>query len=69
MREGLSFNRSEATALLQAAVAETPGLEAMVLSTCNLTARPKHSVYGDEAASISGGCSHANVSSPQACVS
>ncbi len=34
-----------------------------------LTARPKHSVYGEEAAPISGGCSHANVSSPQACVS
>lgn len=37
VREGLSFNRSEAAALLQAAVAETPGLEAMVLSTCNRT--------------------------------
>jgi glutamyl-tRNA reductase len=37
VREALSFNRTEAAALLQAAAAELPGLEALILSTCNRT--------------------------------
>jgi len=37
VREALSFNRSQAAALLHDATAEMPGLEAVVLSTCNRT--------------------------------
>jgi glutamyl-tRNA reductase len=37
VREALSFNRSQAAALLHAATASMPGLEAVVLSTCNRT--------------------------------
>jgi glutamyl-tRNA reductase len=37
VRESLSFNRSEAAALLQGPVARGPELEALVLSTCNRT--------------------------------
>ena len=35
VREALSFNRDEAAALLRQAAAETPGLEAAILATCN----------------------------------